>query len=144
MNTYKKAIELNESKDFLLGRNKYFVLNRDWGDHDISGTYMEILNFGMEHGEQNLYSQITEDINKILLDDDLTVKDFTNLLGIIFFYYVYRKDEKKFKTDWQIGNNLKIAFQNKLLSFEDTEDLSNIYRILDNLKKRFDFELSIT
>ena len=44
-NKYKQSILHNEIEDFLLGKGKYFVMDRDRGGHDSTDTYSEILEY---------------------------------------------------------------------------------------------------
>ena len=138
MNLYKKAIDSEEISDFLLGRNDYFILNRDYGNHDITGTYMDILNFGIEFGEEKLYNQLNKDIEFIILNENISLHDYTNILGVIFFQLVYRKEEGKFHSEWILPNVLIQTLKNKFSQLKKTEDME---RIIHNLKDRFNYTL---
>ncbi|PKQ63063.1 hypothetical protein BZG02_09855 [Labilibaculum filiforme] len=140
MNDYQKAIDSGNVSNYLLGRGEYFILNRDYGDHDISSVYMDLLNFGLENGEQQLYEQLDHDLKQTMLEE-LSIKEFTNLLGIIMFYHIYRIEEGRFQTNWNISLDLKKAISNKIIDLKNVGDISNINRILVLLEKRFDFIL---
>lgn len=63
-NKYKQSILHNEIEDFLLGKGKYFVMDRDRGEHDSTDTYSEILEYYLLEGEN--YELTEENIIKIL------------------------------------------------------------------------------
>jgi len=52
-NKYKQSILHNEIEDFLLGKGKYFVMDRDRGEHDSTDTYSEILEYYLLEGKVN-------------------------------------------------------------------------------------------
>lgn len=138
MNNYRLAIDRGRTTEFLLGRNEYFVPSRDYGDHDISSTYMDFLNFALEEGELNTFVRIDMDLQKALEQPDLTEKDIINILGYIHFYFRYRFTEKKFTQDWKISSDLKRAILQSKTKFQNQ---GNFHRIQNILSKNFNFKL---
>ncbi|MEY3417570.1 MAG: hypothetical protein RL060_1682 [Bacteroidota bacterium] len=58
MNKLENAISTNTLKDFLLGRNDYFVRDRDWGGHDSAETYYYIIDYLKYNDEEETYRLI--------------------------------------------------------------------------------------
>ncbi len=138
MNNYKKAIIKNETSDFLLGRGNYFVYNRDYGDHDITATYMDLLNYGKEVGEKKMYEQMNCDLFSILLNkENINIDEYTNLLGFVLFYFKYKFDYKKLKEDWEIPNQLRVVFLDCFYSLKKRYDVDNVIRINNVIKEKY-------
>ncbi len=138
MNNYEKAIKENKTRDFLLGKNEFFVRNRDYGDHDISSTYIDFLNFALENGEEFAFERIDSDLQLILEDDELNHEDIINILGYLNFYLDYRYNLKKFSSDWAVSEMLKKKIKDRLEFFQDS---LIIPRILKKLSTDFNFNL---
>ena len=144
MNPYKESILNGETKNFLLGKGKYFVLDRDFGGHDITATYMDMLNFGLENNEDALYNQVNTDFNKILEINDLTLDDYTNLFGFILFYFKYRYVYNKLKNDWTISKRLIEKINLKYIELKKlNNDMSNILRINNLIKQNYGFNILV-
>jgi hypothetical protein len=141
MNKYKEAILNNKVTDFFLGRNEYFVLNKDYGGHDITSTYQEVLNFGIEEGEEKLFAQVDQDITMILISQNLTINDYTNLYGFIWFYFKYKFDYNKIDSAWHISSALKETLMAKYEELKTFNDMSNILRINSLVKSKYGFNI---
>ena len=142
MNNYKKAIIFGLEQDFLLGKNEYFVLNRDFGNHDITATYMDILNYSYEIGENKLFIQLEKDIIDVINNGDVFVLDLTNLIGIFFFYFTYKFEYNKFSCKWNFSNALQKILIDKIRYMENENlDISKIIRITELIKERYNFNL---
>lgn len=98
-NKYKQSMLHNEIEDFLLGKGKYFVMDRDRGEHDSTDTYSEILEYYLLEGEN--YELTEENIIKILkTKKDISGEDLLQLLGILWSYFVHSfKGDKKLKKE---------------------------------------------
>ncbi|WKS95941.1 hypothetical protein [Riemerella columbina] len=144
MNPYKESILNGETKNFLLGKGKYFVLDRDFGEHDITATYMDMLNFGLENNEDTLYTQVNTDFIKILEDINLTLEDYTYLLGFILFYFKYKYVYNKLKNDWIIPKRLIEKINIKYIELKKlNNDMSNILRINNLIKQNYGFNILV-
>lgn len=142
MNKYKEAIESNLTKQFLLGRGKYFVRHRDWGGHDSTDTYAYILMFELEIGEQNVYERLNEDIPDILQSEFLSTYDLGHILGIIWSYFLNRKEEGKLKIDWNISSKIKNLIKEQIEEHKRNKaELGNIEWTINSLKNRFGYDL---
>ncbi|MDO5105959.1 hypothetical protein [Capnocytophaga sp.] len=139
MNNYRKAIEKNETTDFLLGKGDYYIHNKDYDDHDITATYMDIFNYGKEVGEIKMYEQVSYDLFSILKKNDLNINEYTNLFGFIFFYFKYKFGYKKLKNDWEFSNSLKKLFMDCFCSLKRQYDMSNVIRINTIIKEKYDY-----
>lgn len=124
-----------------MGRNEYFVLNRDYGEHDITATYYDMLAFRYEEGEDKLFDQVEEDMVDILGSQNLTIEDYTNLFGFIWFYFKYRFDYKKIKSNWNISNVLKKSFITKYRELAHSNDMSNVLRINNLVQQNYGFNV---
>lgn len=140
MNNYEDAIKRENATHFLLGKEEYFVLNRDWGGHDITSTQEDLWEYSKMFGEENLYVQLNTDIQKILEEEVISLSDLKNILAIFWWYFINRKEEEKLKGDWIISPIIKELLVKKINSAEhQNEDLRNL---IQRIKERFNYELS--
>jgi hypothetical protein len=142
MNKYKEAIELNLAKQFLLGRGKYFVRHRDWGGHDITDTYSEIFLLEQEEGEQKVYDSLNKDIPDVLQSEFLSTHDLGHILGIIWSYFLDRKEEGKLKIDWEISLEIENLIKKQIEEHKrNNAELGSIEWTINSLKNRFGYDL---
>lgn len=145
-NKYKQSILHNEIEDFLLGKGKYFVMDRDRGEHDSTDTYSEILEYYLLEGEN--YELTEKNIIKILkTKKDISGEDLLQLLGILWSYFVHSfKGDKKLKKEWKISKELKDLFIKNIetLNFNNIETYNNIKWIIINLKRKYNFDMSLS
>lgn len=142
MNKYEEAISTSFEKEFLLGRGKYFVRDRDREGHDSTDTYAEILAYEKEIGEANVYDKLNEDLYRILRSEFLSIYDLNHLLGIIWSYFLNKKEKKLLERDWVISNSIKIEIRNQIGEhIANGAELGSIYWKLDSLKHRFNYNL---
>lgn len=145
-NKYKQSILHNEIEDFLLGKGKYFVMDRDRGGHDSTDTYSEILEYYLLEGEN--YELTEENIIKILkTKKDISGEDLLQLLGILWSYFVHSfNGDKKLKKEWKISKELKDLFIKNIetLNFNNIETYNNIKWIIINLKRKYNFDMSLS
>jgi hypothetical protein len=142
MNFYKQAISKNDVLNFFRGKNEYFDLDRDWGVHNNATTALNILGFRHETIEEELFRQLNEDLLNFIKEPDFDFQDFNSIIGFIWFYLVYRFTEKKIETDWHISQELIDLMNTKWEYYNHSnEDVSNINRVISNMKVRYDFVL---
>lgn len=140
MNFYNKAISNNEVINFFRGKGDYFDLDRDRNTHNSAFTFMQIIDYGAEFGEDKLYKQLEGDISNYLSLDDFSINDFNTVLGIIWFYFVYRKEENVLKQDWKIPGSITKKINDKIFEFKSQHiDLEKTTRIINQLNTRFDY-----
>lgn len=140
MNFYSKAINYNEVVNFFRGEGDYFDLDRDRGVHNSAFTFMQIIDYGTEFGEEKLYKQLEADISNYLSIDDFSINDFNTILGIIWFYFVYRKEENVLKQNWKIPDSITKKINYKIFEFKSQSvDLEKTTRIIIQLNTRFDY-----
>lgn len=110
------------TNQFLLGRGKYFIINRDWGGHDNISTYMDICN---------------------LLDSEfLSVFDLQTIFGIFWSYFIYRQEEGKLHSDWHISNKIKRKILDQMnMHINNKADLGAINDTIIRIKNRFGYDL---
>lgn len=104
MNLYEKAILTGETTKFLLGKDEYFYLERDWGEHDSSRTACDMLEYAQIHGEQALYNHLNQDLARALAV--VSIEELLTITSYIRIYYL-RREEGKYQSDWQIGDDIK-------------------------------------
>lgn len=142
-NKYKQSILNNEIEDFLLGKGRYFVRDRDRGEHDSTDTYVEILEYYLSEGEN--YELTESNIIKILkTKKDISEENLLQLLGILWSYFVHSsKGDKKLKKEWKISEELKDLFIKNIekINFYNTDTYNNINWIVVNLKKKYNFDI---
>lgn len=143
MNKYKTAIDKNEIPLFFRGKGEYYYPDRDReGVHNIGAMSFVVMGYGTEYGEEELYSQLNGDLNEYIDLGDFNLGDLTGIFGIIWTYHLFRKEDNLFKNDWLMSYDLLEKIKIKIELFEEKgEDLSNIFRVLKNLRERFGFIL---
>lgn len=143
MNYYQKAIEQNEIIAFFRGVGEYFEADLDReGTHDFSFTSYNIMGYGLEYGEEELYKHLNNDLLSYINIQYFTLRDLKNILGLIWVYNLFRNEDHAFKTDWIIPKQLIKIILDKIKYFElNGEDLSTIHRTIDAIKNRFGFDL---
>lgn len=141
MNYYNTAIYKNQVIDFFRGNGEYFEADRDReGVHDFSFTSYQIMGYGMDYGEKILYKRLDEDLIKYVQIPDFTYRDLMNILGIIWVYQLFRKEDKVLKHDWEMSSELSKGILEKINFFQKTEsDISHMTRILNSLEVRFNY-----
>lgn len=101
---------------------------------------MQIIDYGTEYGEEKLYKQLESDLRIYLLLIDFNVNDLNTILGIIWFYFVFRKQENILKKDWEIPTWLVEIIKSKFIEFSDLEcDLETSSRIINQIASVFNF-----
>ena len=141
MNHYDNAVASGEQKEFLLGRGKYFYLDRDWGGHDSSRTAVDLLEFAQRHGERVLYEELNKDMKDALNDMKISSNELLSIINYISIYF-RRKKDGEYKTLWSISANIKTLIkQQMILKEKHNEDLSNHYFLLDSMKEQFEIDL---
>jgi hypothetical protein len=137
-NQYALAIELGEEDAFFLGRGKYFYLNRDRNEHDQTSTGMYILDYSKGLPCQFFLDKFNLDFNNALKRRDITGLEFQKLIGLIFFYFVYRIDEKKFNCDWIFSAETLTLLKEHYYRFSHSDfNMNTINSLLDDLKIKF-------
>ncbi len=138
MNNYQKAIIENSAKKFLLGKENYFVLNKDWGGHDITSTQEDLREYAKTHGETTLYSQLNKDILSIL-EDDVTSDDLKNICAIFWWYFVNKNEEGKIYETWIISPQIKIKLGDRIKAA--SENKADLTGLVLRIKERFNYDL---
>ena len=90
-------------------------------------------------------SQVTSKILKT--KKDISGEDLLQLLGILWSYFVHSfKGDKKLKKEWKISKELKDLFIKNIetLNFNNIETYNNIKWILINLKRKYNFDISLS
>jgi hypothetical protein len=142
INYYKKAIEKNQVIDFFRGKGEYFELDIDRGIHNEAFTSLNVIGYATELGEEKLYNQLNIDLLKYFGIEDFSINDLSIVLNILWFYFVYRKEENVLKIDWDLPVKINELIVEKIKMFSsEKNELSNINRIVMNLEKRFAFKL---
>lgn len=136
MNPYEKAILTGEATKFLLGRDEYFYLERNWGEHDASRTACDMLEYAQIYGDQALYNHLNQDLPRALVA--VSIEELLTITNYIRIYYS-RREEGKYQSDWQIGDDIK-----RLVKYHtERYDLimSSQLQIVKELTEKFDFSL---
>ncbi|ADB40276.1 hypothetical protein [Spirosoma linguale] len=140
-NDYEDAIASNMTNQFLLGRGKYFVRDRDWGGHDNTRTYLKILSF-ITKEPLGGYKRLEADICKLLDSEFLSVFDLQTVLGIFWSYFIDRKEEGKLHVDWHISDEVKTRIINQIDQHKKNDaDLRAVYDTINRIKTRFGYNL---
>lgn len=124
MNLFEQAIEKNEFLDFALGKHEYFVLDRDYGEHSVIGSWLNYILPLIEIKGINYVNEGIETMfKKIIESNEITeqVKN-ENLLYHLHTYY-YLDSEKRLKA--LLSKYLSELMENILTSYLDKLKKSN-------------------
>lgn len=143
MNYYSKAIKQNEVFDFFRGKGEYFDADLDReGSHNFSFTSYNVMGYGTENGESTLYQQLDKDLLKYINLPDFSLDDLKIIIGLIWVYFLFRKEDHTFKTDWIISSELIDKIHRKIVFFEEAhENSEDLNRMISSLSDRFDFHI---
>jgi hypothetical protein len=138
MNKYELSIQLQNQKLFLLGRDEYFVRDRDYGTHDSTNTIYYIFDY-LKHHDEN-YSQLDTALVNLLKDEFLSISDLTQVLNIIWCYLSRRYEEGKLSKDWFFSSELIELIQFQISKHRQTESqINQINWFITSFKERFKF-----
>lgn len=145
MNYYQKAIEKNQVIEFFRGEGEYFDLDKDRATHNNAFTYMQIIDFGTILGEDELYKQLEKDLSYYISLSNFNVYDLKIVFGIIWFYLVYRNDEKTLNKEWIIPKEILDTIRQIILKFNKSDpEFSKVQNVIDLLANKFDFHIGLT
>lgn len=129
INLFEQAINKNEFLDFALGKNEYFIIDRDYGEHSVIGSWINyILPLTKVKKKAYIEQAIQLMFYNIIEGKNISEQEKNeNLLNHLFTYY-YLLSEKRIH---EISFNLLNIF---------IENLFNSYILL--LKEKKDSKLS--
>lgn len=138
-NDYVRAIEKNETVDFILGRGSYFYLDRDRGIHDPTTTGMIMANFCREIGCHKFNEQFNKDLGSVPLEPFIESDTLQNILSIIFFFHTYTENDSSFNCNIEITpeNVTRLIRCYDNLKLKNKLDLSIIDSLIERLQQRF-------
>lgn len=146
MNLIQEAIEHDKFCEFLLGREHYFVLDRDRGCHDYSYTYNILENYLKNSvsliERDKLFKLINKCYLKILRRENVNTSELNSIIGFIKIYFFWQEDDY-LKEEWIISKELKEEIRLKLneLSQDNSYYVESINDNLKILKDRFSFQI---
>lgn len=86
---FEEVIEKRDYNDFFLGKGKYFILDREYGEHWVYGAFKQVLwPYAQKHGEQKFESEFWNGILNLLKDpgDDINLILDAVVNNILVFY----------------------------------------------------------
>lgn len=100
MNLFEEAIKKGELLQFATGKDKYFILDREYGEHWIHGSWVNyILPLINERGEEIINPQILNLFKSILGSESLDIEKKGDILLYHLHIYYYQKHEGKIQSD---------------------------------------------
>jgi hypothetical protein len=98
MNLFEQAIAKNELLDFALGKHEYFVVDRDYGEHSVIGSWINFILPLIEIKGTDYINEVIELMfKKIIESNKITDQEKNeNLLYHLHTYY-YLDSENRFK-----------------------------------------------
>ena len=96
MNLFQKAIEKNELLKFALGKNEYFIADRDFGDHSVLNSWINnILPLVESKGQIYVDEAIEKMLTEILFSVQITSEEKNeNLLYQLHVYYYFKHENR--------------------------------------------------
>lgn len=125
INLFKEAIEKDEYLNFAIGKNNYFLLDREYGEHWIYGTWVNnILPFIHEKGEIFAKPFIIKMFETLLNEKELNIETKNDCLLYHLHVYYYLLEEGKILNDSIKTLNLKFneVFENYIKYLNSTSN----------------------
>jgi len=154
-NRYYEAIHKGETVDFLLGKNKYHIPDRERaGMHEMSVTVAYLNYYCQTEGNEKMLAQLKKDI-LLTLEKELIPHDLSMLIGYIYIYQRDYYEENSFSVEWILDEKTISLIREKLnlfLEIYKEEDakldytkkenshgyfLNNTLRLLNLLQEKF-------
>ena len=139
MNLFETAIEKRELLDFSLGKDDYFIVDREYGEHSILASWTNhIVPVSVIKGDKYVKGKVIEMMSKVTSSNILNEQQKAeNILYHLHVYY-YLGFEGKLKTYSLEEINLEIekCFSNYLKSISDKNKIENFKRAIDLIKSR--------
>ncbi len=108
INLFEQAITKNELFEFAIGKGEYFILDREYGEHWIHGSWVNfILPFIKDKGELKSNKYILG-LFESIIDSDLELEKKGDILVYHLHVYYYFKTEQKLHTDALKGADNKL------------------------------------
>lgn len=109
MNLFEEAIKKDELFEFAQGKNQYFILDREYGEHWIHSSWVNhILPLINEQGEDNLNPQILNLFKSILNSEILELEKKGDLILYHLHVYYYLRNDGKIRNNIPIMLNAEI------------------------------------
>jgi hypothetical protein len=142
MNLFEIAINKGELLSFALGKEDYFIPDRDYGDHSILFSWTSfILPVSVLKGNQYIKEIIVKMLKEVLLSNSLSKQQKAgNILYHLHVYY-YLDNEGKLKAYNLEELNYKVeeCFSNYLTSISDETKINSFKKAIELIKSRGGF-----
>lgn len=109
-NLYERAIERNETIDFLLGKGIYYMpvdLHEWCGQHAPSNSFRHMEEYARIYSDERMLKCLEEDIRQILMRENLSTEYFNFTLNYIWLYYSAFYLDKILTVKWEISTTIK-------------------------------------
>jgi hypothetical protein len=116
MNLFEQAIEKSELLNFAIGKDEYFLVDSDYGEHSVISSWLNyVLPLIEIKGKTYVNKNIDLMFKKIIESDDLTEQlKNENLLYHLHTYY-YLDSENRIEASLPL--DLSISIENTLTSY---------------------------
>ena len=122
MNKFQEAIDKDELLDFAIGKDSYFIVDRDYSTHSVIQSWASgIIRLLKEKGEEYVNPYIVQMIHQILNSKNLNQDKFDVALTHLNAYYIYRAKGIVQGNLFQNSNKVKTAFTPYLQRLSDTD-----------------------
>lgn len=151
--SYSSAVKHKKIIDFYLGKNDYFHLDKDYGNHNISISFNSLIDYSKKVGHQKTLNSFKNDIKKILVLD-LSCIEFFFILQYISLYLNFIQINKIDNLEWKVENSIRVLIKNQFnklilkyppnLNYHFLDDGYHIKEILlkiENIKEREGIDL---
>lgn len=139
MNLFEKAIDKAELLNFSLGKDDYFIVDREYGEHSILFSWTNhILPVyfikGGEYVKENVIEMIREVISSNLLNKQEKAENILYHLHV--YYYLGSEGKLKAYSLEEVNLEIEKCFSNFLKSISDDNKIENFKRAIDLIKSR--------
>lgn len=109
MNLFENAIQKNELLKFVLGKDEYFSLDREYGEHSVFNSWNEnIISLFSQKGAKYVNDAIEKMFEEILYSTDIDEQTKNEILLYHLHVYYYLNSEHKIEASPLIKLNAKI------------------------------------
>lgn len=109
---FELVIKNGDVGEFILGKNQYYIHNKDWDEHDYTSSWFSIMAYCMKNPKTNVFDLVNVIFEKLLNTKEKNVATYV----LVHFYCNYlhcRSSKKGFESEWVLSPQLQKYIHSK-------------------------------
>ncbi len=140
MNLFEEAIKKGELLKFALGKEEYFMADRDYGDHSLINSWISYIVPLTEKEESEYINEKIEEMFLRLINSDLDIqtKNESLLYNLHVYYYLDSENRLKARKMGRINSAILSSLQEYLNFLKNKNDPKEkaVLNAIDLIKSR--------